>query len=246
MKKIKECLPFILALIIFFTIKLNAQVPCTFTTCSPFGNNDMRQLYGAVVSTGSNQTTANATLTIIKQKHDTIAQSHRSLNALNTAQNATLTNIFNRLDTIIRSINVTFTWTSPPTFTPVVGNWATNSTSAVNLFSIALPQGTWRITNLNVINGLFMPLNIYVFNQNFQMGPNNTITNASITNMSRCVGVFDGITSSSALNGYVGYYPSNQFVKTVVVRNTLFFACSYRATTVNNNVAYYINFTLER
>ena len=40
----------IFALIVVCSVKSFAQTNCTFTTCAPFGNNDNRQIFGAIVT----------------------------------------------------------------------------------------------------------------------------------------------------------------------------------------------------
>ena len=48
----------ILILSVFVTVSVLGQSNCTFTTCAPFVNNDLRQIYGAIKNSSSSSTVA--------------------------------------------------------------------------------------------------------------------------------------------------------------------------------------------
>lgn len=155
----------VLILFSFISIGIYGQSACSFTSCAPFQNSDLRQVYGAIAnqssSTGTTGVLTNSLLAIIKQKQDTVNQNLRALQ--------------NRIDTTTKVFNVTYTLTS-------VSNYSVNRTAignrASNQFTINLGSQYWKLTSVQVLDlGSNYGINprLYVYRDTININDNSLI-----------------------------------------------------------------------
>lgn len=192
----------VLILFSFISIGIYGQSACSFTSCAPFQNSDLRQVYGAIAnqssSTGTTGVLTNSLLAIIKQKQDTVNQNLRALQ--------------NRIDTSTKVFNVTYTLTS-------VSNYSANRTiignRASSQFTINLGSQYWKLTSVFVTDiGSNYGANprIWVFSDTINISDNSLI-GGGIQRVNRLISYYGNTTTINVpfmSPNVANYYPLYQ------------------------------------